>query len=277
MRPLPVPRRRLRDLAARKFHLHARRFEASENAFPINFEADRFSGKFFRERFFDAVSRAEHFSVDFGNDVAILDSRLFGRRAGSYRRKAFPARNERSGYFRNSRRLGRFGGKRGVTDSKERAFDRAGFDNGIHDSVDDFPRNRNGEPDTVGTLGYGRIDSGDPSGKIDERAAGISRVDGRVGLYESREAFALPRARIGFYRPSETGDDAESHRVLKFGERVSNSHYERTDGKVRNSRNGGNGNGGIVRLSVFSERADDREVRGRIESEHLSVELLPVR
>src|SRR5690606_37051902 len=80
----------------------------------------------------------------------------------------------------------------------------------------------NGETDAdvaAGARQDGGVHANEPAAQVDERAAGVARVDGRVGLDEILEVLGVQAA------AADGGNDAGSHRVRE-AERVADGDHE---------------------------------------------------
>ena len=141
--------------------------------------------------------------VETGDNVTGADAGARGRRILDYlgHEGATAARDaERLG---NVRRHGR------DRDAELAALDRAETDQLIHDAARHVHRNRKADADVAAATRENHVvDADELAAQVDERAAGVARIDRGVGL---DEAFVTVRTHA---RAAERTDDAVRHRLL---------------------------------------------------------------
>jgi len=154
-------------------------FEVLVDAVAQDFHGHPGAGLGFANGEFKVPAVADFFAVVFDDHVAVLQARLVSRASGN------DVVDERAAGVRE---LERFGQRRGDIlnhDAQVAAADMAVFDQAIHDVAGEI--RGDGKTNALVAAGAavdGGVDADEPALHVHQRAAGIARVDGRIGLDE---------------------------------------------------------------------------------------------
>ena len=168
--------------------------------------------------------------------------------------------------LRQAELLGDVGGERIGGDADEAARDGAGLDQAVHDAAREIDRDGEADADVAVRSGEdGGVDADEPAAGVDERAAGVARVDGGVGLDEILVAGDLVEDADA---PAGGGDDAHGD-GLADAERVADGEDHVAHAELVAV---GQGDGG----QVLGLDLDDGDVGLRIGADDLGGELAVV-